>query len=83
MIEGYTIEEVIKCYADYIKDGKPIGVPSSQHHCRLSGKGTKRVKSIIDAIYERVHEAHFSIMHHLAVMRPYIEKHLQELHEKN
>ncbi len=26
MIEGYTTEEVIECYADYIKDGKPIGV---------------------------------------------------------
>jgi hypothetical protein len=26
MIEGYTTVEVIKCYVDYIKDGKPIGV---------------------------------------------------------
>jgi hypothetical protein len=25
MIEGYTTEEVVKCYEDYIKDGKPIG----------------------------------------------------------
>jgi hypothetical protein len=25
MIEGYTTEEVIECYVDYIKDGKPIG----------------------------------------------------------
>jgi hypothetical protein len=29
MIEGYTIEEVVECYAYYIKDGKPIGVPIS------------------------------------------------------
>jgi hypothetical protein len=41
------------------------------------------VKSIIDATYKRVCEVHFSIMHQLAVMRPYVEKHLQELHEKN
>jgi hypothetical protein len=27
MIEGYTIKEVVECYTDYIKDGKPIGVP--------------------------------------------------------
>jgi hypothetical protein len=74
MIEDYTIEEVIKCYADYIKDEKPIGVPISRHHGRLFEKGTKRVKSIIDATYERVREAHFSIMYQLAVMRPYIEK---------
>jgi hypothetical protein len=26
MIEDYTTKEVVKCYADYIKDGKPIGV---------------------------------------------------------
>jgi hypothetical protein len=83
MIEGYTTEEVVECYADYIKDGKPIGVPVSRHHGRLSRKGTKGAKSIIDAIYERVREAHFSVMHQLAVMRPYIKKHLQELHEKN
>jgi hypothetical protein len=77
MIECYTTEEVIECYADYIKDGKPIGVPISRHHGRLSEK------SIIDATYKRVCEAHFSIMHQLAVMRPYVQKHLQELHEKN
>jgi hypothetical protein len=29
MIEGYTTEEVIECYTDYIKDGKPIGVSVS------------------------------------------------------
>jgi hypothetical protein len=29
MIEGYTIEEVIECCVDYIKDGNPIGVPIS------------------------------------------------------
>jgi hypothetical protein len=29
MIEGYTTEKVIKCYVDYIKDGKSIGVPVS------------------------------------------------------
>jgi hypothetical protein len=29
MIEGYTTEEDVECYADYIKDGKPIGVPVS------------------------------------------------------
>jgi hypothetical protein len=83
MIEGYTTEVVIECYIDYIKDGKPIGVSVSRHHGRLSRKGTKGAKSIIEATYERVREAHFSVMHQLAVMRPYIEKHLQELHEKN
>jgi hypothetical protein len=82
MIEDYTTEEVIECCVDYIKDGKSIGVPVSWHHGRLSGKGTKGYKSFTDATYERVCEAHFSIMHQLAVMRPYVEKHLQELRER-
>jgi hypothetical protein len=82
MIEGYTTEEVVECYTDYIKDGKPIGVPVSRRHGRISRKGTKGVKSIIDATYKRVCEAHFSVMHQLAVMRPYVEKHLHELREK-
>jgi hypothetical protein len=54
MIEGYTIEEVIECYADYIKDGKPICVPISRHHGRLSGIGTKGAKSIIDVTYKKI-----------------------------
>jgi hypothetical protein len=29
MIEGYTIEEVIECCMDYLKDGNPIRVPIS------------------------------------------------------
>jgi hypothetical protein len=79
----YATEEVIECYADYIKDGKPIGVPVSRHNGRLSEKGTKGAKSIIHTTYERVRKAHFSVMHQLTVMRSYVEKHLQELHEKN
>jgi hypothetical protein len=42
MIEGYTTEEVIECYTDYIKDGKPIGVPVSRKHGRLSRKRNQR-----------------------------------------
>jgi hypothetical protein len=82
MIEGYTTEEVIECYIDNIKDGNPIGVPVSRHHGRISGKGNKGYKSFIDVTYQRVREAHFSIMQQLAVLRPYIEKHLQELHKR-
>jgi hypothetical protein len=29
MTEGYTTKEALECYADYIKDGKSIGVPIS------------------------------------------------------
>jgi hypothetical protein len=83
MIEGYTTEEVIECFVDYIKDGKPIGVPVSRHHDRLYGKGTRGHKLFTDVTYQRVCEAHFSIMHQLAIMRLYVEKHLQELRERS
>jgi hypothetical protein len=82
MIEGYTTEDVIECCIDYIKDGNPIGVPISRCHGRLSGKGTKGHKSFIDITYQRVCYTYFSIMQQLAVMRPYVEKHLQEFHER-
>jgi hypothetical protein len=81
MIEGYTIEEIIECCVDYIKDGKPIGVLVSQHHGRLSRKEIKCHKLFTFVTYERVFEAHFGIMHQLAVMRPYAEKHLLVLRE--
>jgi hypothetical protein len=82
MIESYTTEEVIECCIDYIEDENPIGVPVSRHHVWLSGKGTKGLKSFIDATYQRVCEAHFSILQQLAIMRPCIETHLQELRER-
>jgi hypothetical protein len=41
MIKGYTIEDVIECCVDYMKDGNPIGLPVSRHHGRLPGKGIK------------------------------------------
>jgi hypothetical protein len=77
MTEIYTTEEVIECCVYYIKNGKPICVLVSRHHDRLFGKGTKGYKSFTDVTYERVHETYFSIMHQLAIMRPYVEKHLQ------
>jgi hypothetical protein len=39
-------------------------------------------KSLTDVTYKRVCEIHFSTAQQLAVMGPYIEKHLQELHDR-
>jgi hypothetical protein len=62
MIEGYITEEVIECCIDYLKDGNPIGVLVSRQHGQLSGKEMKGHKLFIDVTYQRVCEAHFSIM---------------------
>jgi hypothetical protein len=51
MIEGYTTEEVIECYKEYMKNGNPIGVLVSQHRGQKSGKGTKGDNSFIDVTY--------------------------------
>jgi hypothetical protein len=63
MMEGYTIKEVLECYNDYMKDGKPIGVPMSRYEGRLTEKGDAGKKTINDQSYKRVRGAHFSIMH--------------------
>jgi hypothetical protein len=47
-----------------------------------SRKGTKGHELFIDASCQRVCGAYFSIVQQLAVMRPYVEKHLQDLHER-
>jgi hypothetical protein len=31
IMEGYTTEEVVECCADYVKDGKRIGLPIPLH----------------------------------------------------
>jgi hypothetical protein len=61
---------------------KPNRCPRFMTPWSTRGKGTKGHKSFIDVTYQRVCEAHFSIMQQLAAMRPYVKKHLQELHER-
>jgi hypothetical protein len=83
MIEGYTTEEVLECYNDYMKDEKPLGVLMPWYEGRLTEKGTIGKKTFNDQSYKRVREAHFSILHQLEITAPYIEQHLQQLHEEN
>jgi hypothetical protein len=83
MIEGYTTEEVLECYNEYMKDGQPIHVLVSQHEGRITRKGTTGKKTFNNESYERVREAYFSIMNQLQIATPYIEQHLQQLCEEN
>ena len=83
MIEGYTTEEIIECYADYIKDGKWIGVPTPEHEGRLPGRGKMGWKTFLVQDYKIVHVAHFSVLQQLAIAKPYIEEHQIELRREN
>jgi hypothetical protein len=77
MIDSYTTEEVLEFYNDYMKDGKPERVLVSRYEGRLTGKGTIGKKTVNNQSYERVREAHFSIVHQIEIVAPYIEQHLQ------
>jgi hypothetical protein len=39
IMEGYTLEEVVECCVDYVKDGKRIGLLIPLHDGRLRGRG--------------------------------------------
>jgi hypothetical protein len=38
-MEGYTIEEVVECCMDYVKDEKRIGLPITLHEGRQRERG--------------------------------------------
>jgi hypothetical protein len=83
IMEGYTTEEVVECCADYIKDGKRIGLPIPLHKGRLRGRGRMGQKSFVDRDYNSVSGAHFSVLQQLKIAAPYIEEHLSELCRDN
>jgi hypothetical protein len=83
IMEGYTTEEVVKCCADYVKDGKMIGLPIPLHEGRLRGRGRMGQKNFVDRYYNSVSEAHFSVLQQQEITAPYIEEHLSELRRDN
>jgi hypothetical protein len=80
IMEGYTIEEVVECCANYIKDGKRIGLPIPLHESRVRGRERMCQKSFVDKDYYSVSETHFSVLQQLKITAPYIEEHLSKLH---
>jgi hypothetical protein len=82
-MEGYTTEEVVECCADYVKDGKRIGLPIPLHEGRLRGRGRIGQKTFINRDYTLISEAHFSVLQQLLIAGPYIDEHLSELPRDN
>ena len=58
MIEGYSTEEVIECYQEYLKVQRGIGNLDSHHQGRLAGKGTSGRQTFINNEYEEASRAH-------------------------
>jgi hypothetical protein len=68
IMEGYTTEEVVECWVDYVKDEKRIALPIPLHEGRLRGRGRIGQKSFIDRYYNLVIEAHFSVLQQLEIV---------------
>jgi hypothetical protein len=62
-----VIEEVVKCFADYVTDGKWISLPIPLHEGRLRGRGRMGQKAFIDRDYNLVSEAYFSVLQQLTI----------------
>jgi hypothetical protein len=83
MIEGYSTEEVIECYQEYLKGKKVIGKPDSRHKGRLAGKGTRERKVFIDEDYKAISQAYYCVMQSMKLMEPYINEHLTIIREES
>jgi hypothetical protein len=81
--EGYTTEDVVECCADYVKDGKQIGLSIPLHEGRLRGREWMGQKTFVDRDYTLVSEAHFSVLQQLVIAGSYIDEHLSELWRDN
>nr|CAD39322.2 OSJNBb0080H08.14 [Oryza sativa Japonica Group] len=79
LIEEYTTEEAVECCMDYIKDANAIGIPVHRHEGRLSGRGTVGRKQFFNNDYKKVSAAHNSVLQQLAIVEPFIERHLEEI----
>jgi hypothetical protein len=87
IIQGYAAEECVEFCTDYMADQKPIGVPVSRNTGRLDGKGgLGRANLPVYAVNKRRSDdydrAHFVVLQHLSIIRPYIDMHMKELKHK-
>jgi hypothetical protein len=79
IMEGYTVEEVVECYVDYVKDGKWIGLPIPLYEGRLRERGRMSQKTFVNRDYNLVSETHFNVLQQLMIAKSYINEHLSVL----
>jgi hypothetical protein len=79
----WKVKEVVKCFADYVKDGKWISLSIPLHEGRLRGRGRMGQKAFIDRDYNLVSETYFSVLQQLSIAESYIDEHLSELRRDN
>ncbi|XP_056698036.1 uncharacterized protein [Spinacia oleracea] len=82
MIQGTVGAEVGNFVAEYVASAEPTGLPKSRHEGRLQGKGTIGSKLILPP-HDKLLQAHFYVLHHIADVNPYMTEHLSELKSEN
>ena len=83
MVESYNTEQVVECFIDYLNNGKTIGIHVPRHEGELTGRGTKGKKRFVAHDYKTLREAHFSVLHQLAIVEPYIDQNIKLLRSNN
>jgi Domain of unknown function (DUF4218) len=84
IVEGYISEEVLEFYIDNLKgvEGvQHIGLPKSRHESRLVEHGTIGF-DVVNIDYNLQEQAHLMVLHHMAVVAPYVSEHLSDLREQ-
>jgi hypothetical protein len=73
--KGYGTKEVIEFCVDFIPHLKTIGAPESRYEGRLGGKGTLGKKTTYSMDEHSFNQAHYTALHNLTLVTPYIEEH--------
>jgi hypothetical protein len=87
IIDGDCTEEAIESGGPFcnriLKDQVARSLPLSRHEGRLYVSRRMGRESFIPLVYNIVLEAHYSILHQLSIMEPFMQQHINELHEQN
>jgi hypothetical protein len=82
MVQGYCTEEAVEWALNYTDPGNPIGVPTSRHEGRLTGKGTIGKKAITP--YPHLFCcAHFHMLQQMYTVSEYLDEHKEVLLRDN
>ncbi|XP_074323287.1 uncharacterized protein LOC141660222 [Apium graveolens] len=82
IVEGYSVEETIEFFTDYLASTDPVGIPRSRHEGRLDCQGKVGHKMITPGA-EMLDRAHLFVLQHMTEVNPYLQEHILEIRRKN
>jgi hypothetical protein len=82
MVQGYCTEEAVEWTLNYADPTNLIGVPTSHHEGRLTGKGTIG-KKVIAPDLDLFRHALFHVLQHIFIVSEYLDEHKEMLLRDN